>query len=173
MSWHCSDVGAHDTIQQVRATGESPSTQDIVRVAKLFDDDITLENLSRPQLVGMCRYMNLNAFGTDNFLRHTIRSRLAHINRDDHYIRAEGVESLSDAEATHACISRGIRTAGVDMDKQREALAQWVDMHLHHQLSGVLLVLTRAFEYAHADKSTSMASLKDTLASLPDNLVGS
>jgi LETM1 and EF-hand domain-containing protein 1 len=68
---------------QVRATGESPSTDDIVRVAKLFDDDLTLENLSRPQLVSMCRYMNLNAFGTDNFLRHTIRNRLAQLKRDD------------------------------------------------------------------------------------------
>lgn len=115
--------------------------------------------------------MNLNAFGTDNFLRHTIRSRLAHINRDDQYIQAEGVDSLSDAELTHACVSRGIRTSGVALDKQRDALAQWVDMHLHHQLSGVLLVLTRAFDYAHADSTDGIASLKDTLASLPDNLV--
>jgi hypothetical protein len=74
----CSTVAA-----QVRATGESPSTDDIVRVAKLFDDDLTLENLSRPQLVSMCRYMNIRAFGTDNFLRQTIRNRLAEIRRDD------------------------------------------------------------------------------------------
>ena len=52
-------------------------------MAKLFQDDITLDNLSRPQLVSMCRYMNINAFGTDNFLKHQIRARLEKIRVDD------------------------------------------------------------------------------------------
>ena len=41
--------------RKVRSTGETPSTDDIVNVAKLFEDDLTLDNLSRPQLVSMCR----------------------------------------------------------------------------------------------------------------------
>ena len=69
--------------RKVRSTGEEPSTDDIVKVAKLFEDDLTLDNLSRPQLVSMCRYMNINAFGTDNFLRYTIRNRLAQLGKDD------------------------------------------------------------------------------------------
>lgn len=52
-------------------------------MAKLFDNDLTLTNLSRPQLVSMCRYMGLNAFGTDNFLRGLITNRLDQIKRDD------------------------------------------------------------------------------------------
>lgn len=40
---------------QVRSTGESPSTDEVVKVSKLFEDDLTLDNLSRPQLVSMCR----------------------------------------------------------------------------------------------------------------------
>lgn len=54
-----------------------------MKVAALFEDDLTLDNLSRPQLISTCRYMNVNAFGTDNFLRHTIRSRMNTIRRDD------------------------------------------------------------------------------------------
>lgn len=69
--------------RKVRSTGENPTTQEIVNVAKLFEDDLTLDNLSRPQLVSMCRYMNINAFGTDNFLRYTIRNRLAQLGKDD------------------------------------------------------------------------------------------
>jgi len=69
--------------RKVRSTGEQPDTEDIVKVARLFEDDLTLDNLSRPQLVSMCRYMNINAFGTDNFLRYTIRSRLAKLGQDD------------------------------------------------------------------------------------------
>lgn len=68
---------------QVRSTGETPNQTDVVRVAKLFHDDITLDNLSRSQLVSMCRYMNINAFGTDNFLKHQIRSKLEKFRVDD------------------------------------------------------------------------------------------
>ena len=55
----------------------------MVRVAKLFHDDITLDNLSRPQLVSMCKYININAFGTDNFLKHQIRGRIERLRLDD------------------------------------------------------------------------------------------
>lgn len=69
--------------RKVRSTGESPSTDDIIKVAKLFKSDVTLDNLSRPQIVSICRYMKINAFGTDNFMRHQIRSRLDQIRKDD------------------------------------------------------------------------------------------
>ena len=68
---------------QVRSTGETPSQNDVVRVAKLFHDDVTLDNLSRPQLVSMSRYMNINAWGTDNFLKHQIRNKLEKVRVDD------------------------------------------------------------------------------------------
>jgi LETM1 and EF-hand domain-containing protein 1 len=79
--------------RKVRSTGEEPSTDDIVKVAKLFEDDLTLDNLSRPQLVSMCRYMNINAFGTDNFLRYTIRNRLAKLGNDDKVGKGAPIES--------------------------------------------------------------------------------
>lgn len=41
--------------RKVRSTGESPSTEEVVRVARLFEDDLTIGNLTRPQLVSMCR----------------------------------------------------------------------------------------------------------------------
>jgi LETM1 and EF-hand domain-containing protein 1 len=39
--------------------------------------------LSRPQLVSMCKYININAFGTDNFLKHQIRNKLERVRVDD------------------------------------------------------------------------------------------
>lgn len=93
----------HDTLSrlkferlQVRSTGETPNQTDVVRVAKLFHDDITLDNLSRSQLVSMCRYMNINAFGTDNFLKHQIRNKLEKVRVDD----MVGIMSLT----THSSI---------------------------------------------------------------------
>lgn len=72
----------------MRSTGETPSQTDVVRVAKLFHDDVTLDNLSRAQLVSMCRYMNINAWGTDNFLKLHIRNKLEKVRVDDMVSRA-------------------------------------------------------------------------------------
>jgi LETM1 and EF-hand domain-containing protein 1 len=161
----------------VRSTGESPSIEDIINVAKLFDDDLTLDNLSRPQLTSMCRYMGLNAFGTDNFLRGAIRSRLLQLRRDDQAILAEGVDELSTAELQHACQSRGIRTYGVSPARLRDDLRTWIDLHLNERVSGVLLILGRAFEFDRKpgeDESSRVAvlrSLEHVLSGLPDNLV--
>ena len=166
----------HSQVTQVRSTGETPSTTDIINVARLFDDDLTLDNLSRPQLHSMCRYMNINAFGTDNFLRGTIRSRLAQLRRDDLQIDSEGIDSLSTSELQHACQSRGIRTLGVSPSRLRIELSTWISLHLYKRVSGVLLILSRAFMFDRRvqdddEESTIVKSLEAVLSGLPDNLV--
>ncbi|KAF5381099.1 hypothetical protein D9615_003905 [Tricholomella constricta] len=163
--------------RKVRSTGESPSATDVINVAKLFDDDLTLDNLSRPQLVSMSRYMGLNAFGTDNFLRGTIRSRLLSLRRDDQLINNEGIDELSTSELQAACQSRGIRTTGVSPARLREELTTWVNLHLHNRVSGVLLVLGRAFHFdrkygeGEDGKTAVISSLESVLSGLPDNLL--
>ncbi|KAF9246111.1 LETM1-like protein-domain-containing protein [Melanogaster broomeanus] len=163
--------------RKVRSTGESPSTTDVINVAKLFDDDLTLDNLSRPQLVSMCRYMGINAFGTDNFLRGAIRSRLMNLRRDDQAIYAEGVDELSTSELQGACQSRGIRTTGVSPARLRDELSTWIQLHLHNRVSGVLLILGRAFHFDRKPgddedgKTAVIQSLESVLSGLPDNLL--
>ncbi|KAJ3504671.1 hypothetical protein NLJ89_g7818 [Agrocybe chaxingu] len=147
--------------RKVRSTGESPSTADIINVAKLFDDDLTLDNLSRPQLVSMCRYM----------------ARLLHLRRDDQLIDAEGVDELSTSELQAACQSRGIRTAGISPARLREELTTWINLHLHNRVSGVLLILGRAFNFDKKPgddedgKTAVISSLESVLCGLPDNLL--
>lgn len=164
-------------LPQVRSTGESPSATDVVNVARLFDDDLTLDNLSRPQLVSMCRYMGINAFGTDNFLRGNLRQRLTELRRDDQSIDMEGVDNLSTSELQAACQSSGIRTSGVSPARLREELATWINLHLDNRVSGVLLVLARAFQFDKKPgdnedgKTAIIQSLESVLCGLPDNLV--
>ncbi|KAI0747640.1 LETM1-domain-containing protein [Daedaleopsis nitida] len=163
--------------RKVRSTGESPSAQDVINVARLFDDDLTLDNLSRPQLVSTCRYMAINAFGTDNFLRGNIRARLLQLRRDDEAIAREGIDELSTAELQAACQSRGIRTFGVSPARLREELSTWISLHLHNRVSGVLLVLARAFQFDKKPgededgKTAIIQSLEAVLCGLPDNLL--
>lgn len=68
---------------QVRHTGEQPSTQDIVKFSKLFEDELTLEHLERPQLVALCKLLELQPIGTNNLLRFQLMMQLRTIKTDD------------------------------------------------------------------------------------------
>lgn len=85
-------------------------------------------------------------------------------------IHAEGIDALSTKELQQACQSRGIRTSGVSPSRLREELAQWIDLHYTNGISGVLLVLSRAFHFDQTGESV-FKSLEATLSSLPDNLL--
>jgi len=159
--------------RKLRATGESPSKADIIKVCKLFKDDLTLDNLSRPQLVGICRYMNLNTFGTDAMLRYQVRHRMRQIKRDDRAISFEGVDSLSVPELQTACAARGLRTHGMSPGRLRDDLHLWLDLRLKYGVPSTLLVLSNAFMYAQG-KETEFDSLLDALqavlSSIPEEL---
>lgn len=162
-----------DFFRKVRATGESPSTEDVIRVCKIFKDDLTLDNLSRPQLVGMCRYMNLNTFGTDAMLRYQVRHRMRQIKRDDRAISYEGIESLSVPELQTACASRGIRTHGMSPGRLRDDLQIWLDLRLKYGVPSTLLVLANAFQYAQGKDTEfngQIEALTGVLSSIPEEL---
>lgn len=160
--------------RKVRATGEDPSAEDVITVCKIFKDDITLDNLSRPQLVGMCKYMNLNTFGTDAMLRYNIRHRMRQIKRDDKAIAYEGVDSLLVPELQTACASRGLRTHGVSPARLREDLSMWLDLRLKKGVPSTLLVLSNAYMYTQQSQEYEIGSqidaLKAVLSSIPEEL---
>lgn len=85
-------------------------------------------------------------------------------------ISAEGVDSLSTKELQSACQSRGIRFSGVSPARLREELEQWIELHYTNGISGVLLILSRAFNFEQKGDDV-MNSLVITLGSLPENLV--
>ncbi|KAH0544452.1 hypothetical protein FGG08_001349 [Glutinoglossum americanum] len=159
--------------RKVRATGESPTHDDVIKVCKIFKDDLTLDNLSRPQLVGMCRYMNLNTFGTDMMLRYQIRHRMRQIKRDDRAISFEGIDSLSVPELQTAAASRGLRTHGVSPARLRADLQVWLDLRLKYNIPSTLLVLSNAFMYTsgkESEFSSQIDALQAVLSSIPEEL---
>lgn len=159
--------------RKVRATGESPTQADVIKVCKIFKDDLTLDNLSRPQLVGMCRYMNMNTFGTDAMLRYQIRHRMRQIKRDDRAISYEGVDSLSVPELQMACASRGLRTHGMSPGRLRDDLQMWLDLRLKYGVPSTLLVMSNAFMYTQGKDSeiaSQIDALQAVLSSIPEEL---
>lgn len=159
--------------RKLRATGEEPTKADVIKVCKLFKDDLTLDNLSRPQLVGICRYMNLSTFGTDAMLRYQIRHRMRQIKRDDRAISYEGVESLSVPELQTACAARGLRTHGMSPGRLRDDLQLWLDLRLKYGVPSTLLVLSNAFMYAQGKETefdSQLSALQAVLSSIPEEL---
>ncbi|XP_062237586.1 LETM1 domain-containing protein LETM2, mitochondrial [Platichthys flesus] len=131
-------------VQKVRGTGEQPTTKDIVRFSKLFEDELTLEHLERPQLVALCKLLELQPIGTNNLLRFQLMMQLRTIKADDEMIAAEGVAAMSVSELQAACRSRGMRSLGLTTDQLRLQIQQWLDLHLKENVPPSLLLLSRA-----------------------------
>jgi len=155
--------------RKVRSTGERPTAEDVIKVCKTFRDDLTLDNLSRPQLYSMCRYLNLSTFGTDTMMRYQLRHRMRQIKRDDKAISYEGVDSLNVSELQAACAARGIRTHSVSPAQMRRDLQSWLDLRLKEGVPSTILVLSNAYMYS-GDVDSQIDALTGVLSSIPEEL---
>lgn len=154
--------------QKIRETGERPSNEEILRFSKLFEDELTLDNLTRPQLVALCKLLELQSIGTNNFLRFQLTMRLRSIKADDKLIDEEGVGSLNVKELQAACRARGMRALGVTEDRLRDQLKQWLELHLRQEIPSSLLILSRAMYLP--DTLSPADQLKSTLQTLPETV---
>ena len=159
--------------KKYRTSGEEASTEEVMEVCRKFSDDVTLDNLSRPQLVTLCRFIGVNAFGTDNFLRYVLRNKMKEIKQDDRMIMAEGVESLTQQELLGACQARGIRTIDVSADRLSYELQQWLDLQKNN-IPSTLIILSKALlmtDKPYRTASDTTEALLTTLTSLPNEVV--
>ena len=154
-----------DTIRQ----GHPIPTSELISACQFFTDDITLDNLSRSQLVSMCKYMNINTFGTDEMLRYQFEQKLNKIKSDDKLIMNEGIESLSLTELKQACRERGMRSDGLTRAGYIRNLSQWMDLSLKQNIPSTLLILSRAFSLRERQPSTD--DIRNALSSLDSELL--
>lgn len=68
---------------KVRTTSAVATKDEIMKFSKHFEDEITLDSLSRPQLIALCRVLDVQTLGTTNFLRFLLRMRLRSLAADD------------------------------------------------------------------------------------------
>ncbi|XP_023546533.1 mitochondrial proton/calcium exchanger protein-like [Cucurbita pepo subsp. pepo] len=148
--------------------GARVNNEEILGFAKLFNDELTLDNISRPRLVNMCKYMGISPFGTDAYLRFMLRKRLQEIKNDDRMIQLEGLESLSEAELRQACRERGLLGL-LSVEEMRQQLRDWLDLSLNYSVPSSLLILSRAFSVSGKVRPEEV--VQATLSSLPDEVV--
>lgn len=131
-------------VEKIRSQGIRPTTKEILKFAKLFEDEITLDNLSRQQLQAVCRVLNVQPIGIDALLRFQLDMKLRQLKADDKMIVKEGIDTLSTAELQAANRARGMRALGVSDERLRAQLQQWLTLHLEERIPTSLLLLSRA-----------------------------
>ncbi|KAL3690690.1 hypothetical protein R1sor_004341 [Riccia sorocarpa] len=151
-------------------TGGDVTNDEILHFAKLFNDELTLDNISRRRLVSMCKYMGIQPYGTDAYLRYSLRTKLNWIKTDDRLIQAEGVESLSEVELRAACRERGMLGL-LSVDEMRQQLKDWLDLSLKKSVPSSLLILSRAFMVSGRIRPDE--PMHATLSSLPEKVLDS
>ncbi|RUS78467.1 hypothetical protein EGW08_013755 [Elysia chlorotica] len=131
-------------IDTIRSEGTKPNTKDIMKFAKLFEDEITLDNLTRHQLRACCIMLNITPIGSDALLRFILQMKLRSLLADDKMIQKDGLETLSISELQSASRARGMRALGLSEDRLREQMQQWLQLHLEEKIPTSLLLLSRA-----------------------------
>ena len=156
--------------KKMRADNQQPTNEEILHYAKLFKDDLTLSNINRPQLVALCRLLQVPTVGTNEFLRLLLEMKLNSLHRDDELIMKEGVDSLSTAELTLACQARGMRALGVPRKRLKQQLTEWIDLHLNNDVPSSLLLLSRALYLPESVPAEE--KVKAVISALPEKAAG-
>ncbi|CRK97581.1 CLUMA_CG010967, isoform A [Clunio marinus] len=154
--------------QNLRTSGGYASNEEIIKFSQLFEDEITLDSLSRQQLLALCRVLEANTIGTSNLLRFQLRMKLRSLAADDRLIQKEGIDTLNLSELQSACRARGMRAYGLSEERLRVQLQEWINLSLNEKVPPSLLLLSRALMLPE-DVEVS-EKLKATLASLPETV---
>jgi len=132
-----------------------------MKVAKLFDDHITIDNMNRQELEALCRFMFIGgvSYSTDEMLRRSLIDKMKTICRDDRLIKEEGVHMLNTYEVNQALFERGMR-GDSNLEYARARLAKWISLSQDQSVPISLLILSRAFNIRLSKESTEEAQEK-------------
>lgn len=146
----------------------------IIRYANYFQDDLTLDNMPRMQLINLCKYMSIPPYGSDAFLRFQLRHRIRILKDDDQRILWEGIDSLTKMELREACQERGMRSTGLSKEAYKRSLQQWLDLSVNKNVPISLLIMSRIFFLREEmfEKKSDSDDVSKSLAGLADAMSG-
>ncbi|KAK6028491.1 LETM1-like protein [Ostertagia ostertagi] len=159
-------------IKKIRSEGGYVSNEELFKFSKLFEDELTLDNLSMSQLRSLCRLMSIQPLGSPEILRFQLHMKLRELKADDKQITAEGgVDALNTIDLQQACRARGMRAAGLSEERLRDQLNSGWSCHSatrsHH-----LCFFYRELLYLPEDISFT-DRLKSLVQSLPEGIAES
>lgn len=161
-------VKFYDSVKKTGAVDGQVTNKDILKFSKLFEDEITLDNMTRGQLIAVCRLLDLTPIGTNAFLRFQIEMQLRKLKADDVIIAKEGVENMTVAELQVACKDRGMRALGLTKEKLTKQLRQWIELSTNEKVPPSLLLLSRTL-YLPENLAPEKA-IEATISALPETV---
>ena len=160
-------------------------TPDLLKLCQKFQDNVTLDHLSRQQLIGICRYFTVPGIGTTDIIRMNVARHINKIRQEDGLILQDAVRltpllpsedspsSLMDVisdipipDLQILCKERGISMSSPR--RMRLELKQWVELSVVHKVPNILLVLSRILmvDMQFKDVSKSILDTKPTSSSI-------
>lgn len=70
-------------LSKVRSEGSMVSNEELFKFLKLFEDELTLDNMSVSQLRALCRMVGITPLGTPEILRFQLNLKLRNLKADD------------------------------------------------------------------------------------------
>ena len=172
------EASASDMLKflELARNGEMAPPDAIIQYANYFQDDLTLDNMPRMQLINMCKYMSIPPYGSDSFLRFQLRHKIRLLKEDDQRILWEGIDSLTKMELREANQERGMRSTGMSKEAYKRSLQQWLDLSVNKDVPISLLIMSRTF-FLHkevtspatadaTDETQSVTGLADAISGM-------
>lgn len=158
------------TIVNKARDGHPMSDDSVLAISKLFRDDITLDTMSRPQLVTLCHFVGVTVFGTPSaVMRMQLRAHLRALKADDRMIMWEGIHMLNKQELQQACQDRGMRASGLSEYALRHQLQSWLNLSVRQDMPLAFLILSRAMTITASKDRLEM--LGQTIAQMEEPVV--
>merc|ERR1719228_1221441 len=161
-------VHFYESLKSGTLSRDSVTNKDILKFSKLFEDSITLDNMTRGQLVAICRLLEFTPIGTNAFLRFQIEMQLRKLKADDVIIAKEGVEQMTVAELQTACKERGMRAVGLTKEKLVNQLKQWIELSTNEKVPSSLLLLSRTLFLP--ETVAPAQAIEASISSLPETV---
>ena len=73
-------------MKKIRTKAEQPTSEEIMKYSSLFENELTLDNLNRRQLIAICQILDVSTYGNippNHILRFQLRMRIRNLEADD------------------------------------------------------------------------------------------
>lgn len=158
-------------MKKVRSKGQQPTNDEIMKYSSLFENELTLDNLKRQQLIALCQILDVSTLANippNHILRFQLRMKIRNLEADDKMIIKEGIEALTIEELQQACRDRGMRAIGLSEHRLRTQIDQWLDLHINRKIPLSLLLLSRALYLPENLPAEDL--IKTTISALPKSI---
>lgn len=134
---------------------EYPSLKEILLFSKLFQEELSLTNMSPQQLSALSRMLGLPQAKSwwPGHLEVQLRHHITNLRREDRDYLWEGTDGLTQKELIEACRKRAIRFHEVTEAEMRRDLNRWLELSANHRSLPTSLLLWIQSFYLRAPES--------------------